>query len=288
MQAYSDLGRLSLGTIRCIREVLNYRSVTLAAERLGITQSAASQQIARFEKLSGIPIMTRIGGRMAVRSDKVAQLISTMIETADELSCVARDGGKTRLRLGICGYLATRYCLDMKRYRKLADEFDIHIGGPSELIEIYSRGELDIVVRPLFHHEPEVDLMTDLPMVWVAFDESRSGDLAQEDKPVPVILETHLSPYSYYVERPLKESRTPHHIVARVDNYLVRSRFVAEGLGCTSIPKFLTPSLPPAIKTVTNLPKVDNIRLGVIYNKKATSFKKAEGVLDASMEMLCD
>src|SRR5690606_3741782 len=200
-----NLERLSLGTIRCVREVLASKSVTVAAERIGISQSAVSQQIARFEKLSGIPVVARNGTKLTVCSDEVARLIFAIMEPIDTMRYIAlgKDAGK--LRLGLCDYLAARYCDDIDRYMKLNETFDVCIGRPSSIAEMFNDGGLDVVARPLFHHEGEVDIMVDVPLVWVAsngfkLDPGGNG----RPTPIPVILEATLSPYSYYAERSLR------------------------------------------------------------------------------------
>lgn len=273
MQVQVGLGRLSLGTIRCVREVLSYQSVSLAAERLGVTQSAVSQQLARFEKLTGIPVMTRNAGGLAVRGDEVGRLLAAMVEAADTLSRVAHGTGK--IRLGLCDDLAVRYCTSIARYRELGSEFDVHVGHPSGLAEMFGRGELDVVIRPLFHREIEMDLMTEVPLVWVTLKGK-----TESNAPASIILETHLSPYTYYTERPLREARIRYQVVAHVDDYLVRSHFVAQGLGSAAIPAFLLPALPGEVTRTQALPSPHSVRFGLFRNSKTISYRDAEAIFD--------
>lgn len=286
MSANASLERLSLGTIRCVREVLAFKSVTLAAERLGITQPAVSQQVARFEKLSGIPIIARHGNNLTVRSDAVAALITAIVEAEDTLRHIARGEDGSKPRLGMCDCFAAYHCHSIDRYLELGREFDIHVGRPSGLAEMFARGELDVVVRPLFHHEGDLDLTIDVPLIWVAASEPWTGGGGDPAEPVPVILETNLSPYSYYAERLLEEAHVPYKIVARVDDHLVRSHFVAAGLGCTAIPKFLMRSLPAATRAVARIPKTNRVRFGLSHNKKSIPYKHASDIFETFAEQL--
>ncbi|MCO6181015.1 LysR family transcriptional regulator [Ciceribacter sp. RN22] len=280
MGRYESLERLSLGTIRCVREVLACQSVSGAAERLGITQPAVSQQVARFEKLSGIPIITRNGNNFVVRSDAVAGLIATIVEAENTLRNIARGESRTKPRLGICDYIAAQYCYAIEQYTQLSRDFDIHVGRPASLIEMFNRGEIDVVVRGLFHHESATELMTEVPLVWVGACKPWTDQGSDPNEPLPVILETNQSPYAYYGERLLQEARTPYRVVARIDDHLVRSHFVAACLACTAIPKFLMRSLPAQTVKLPRIPNVAHVRFGLFYNKKSMPYKGAERIFD--------
>lgn len=280
MSSHEYLGKLSLGTIRCVREVLACKSVKGAAERLHITQPAVSQHIARFEKLSNIQIITRSGNSFAVRSDAVAELITTIVEAENSLRGIARGEAQSKPRLGICDYVAARYCHAIERYVDLGRELDIHIGRPSSLAEMFGRGELDVVVRPLFYHEQAPELTADVPLVWVGTAQSWIGKDGVHDEPIPVILETNQSPYSYYAERLLEDAQTPYTILARVDDQLVRSHFLAAGLGCTAVPKFLLRSLPRQAAKVSRIPSMAPVRFGLFHNNRTIPFKVAVSIFE--------
>ncbi|KXF77131.1 hypothetical protein ATN84_25580 [Paramesorhizobium deserti] len=282
------LERLSLGTIRCVHEVLACKSVTVAAERIGISQSAVSQQIARFEKLSGIPIIVRNGTKLTICSDEIARLIFTMMEPIDTMRCLSLGKEVGKLRLGVCNHIAAHYCRDIKRYVELGREFDVHIGRPSNISEMFNHGELDVVVRPLFHHEGELDLMFDVPLVWVASSgfEARSGGKVSAS-PLPVILEATLSPYSYYAERSLREAQISYKVTSRTDDNLVRMHLVSAGLGCTTIPKFAMATIGDEdIKTVDCIPATSKIRFGLFYNKKKLQYKQSNRIFEMMTETI--
>ncbi|MCY1740886.1 hypothetical protein [Ensifer sp. SL37] len=90
-------------------------------------------------------------------------------------------------------------------YLELGREFEIHVGRPAALVEMFTRGELDAAARPLFHYESAPDLVIELPLAFVrCADWSKAG---KRDEPLPVILETSQSPYSYYAKRLLSPRR---------------------------------------------------------------------------------
>ncbi|MCM2396684.1 LysR family transcriptional regulator [Rhizobium sp. S95] len=280
MRSKDHFGKLSLGTIRCVQAVFACKSVKGAAERLRLSQPAVSQHVARFEKLSKIQVISRSGNSFNVRSDAVAGLIASIVEAEDSLRGIARDEAHSKPRLGICDYVAARYCNAVDRCLDLSRELDIHIGRASSLAEMFGKGELDVVVRPLFFYENAPELTTEVPLVWVGRTLSSMGNESERDRPIPVILETNQSPYSHYAERLLEEARTPYTILARIDDHLVRSRFLAAGLGCTAVPEFLLRSLSGQAAKVSRIPRMAAVRFGVFHNNRTVTFKFAEKIFE--------
>ena len=95
-----DLQRLR--TFQVLSETLHFRH---AAERLGLTQSAVSQQIASLEKDLGAPLFERIGRRVFrtpagdVLAREVVKILSTVGRAREAVSAVSR-GDAGRLRVG--------------------------------------------------------------------------------------------------------------------------------------------------------------------------------------------
>ncbi|MNK88278.1 DNA-binding transcriptional regulator HcaR [compost metagenome] len=283
--------RLAIGTIRCVHEVLASKSVTIAAERIGVSQSAVSQQIARFEKLTGIAIVARNGAKMAVCSDEMARHVEAMMESIDAMRNAGRDKAENNLRLGMCDSIASYYCNDVEQYVKLNAGFQTHVGRPSGIADMFNSGDLDIVIRPLFHHEAEIDFMFEVPLIWAAsrkLEMRRNASACPE--PLPVILEATPSPFSYYAERFLRENQIDYKVVARTDDNLVRMRLLAAGIGCSAIPEFVFPTVSSAsvekILPVTESKRPNRVRFGLMYNKKNVTYKVAERAFEDIREKL--
>lgn len=66
MQALFPAGDLDIGMLPVLHALLETRSVTRAAERLGISQPAASRCLARLRESLGDPLMIRSGGGMVL------------------------------------------------------------------------------------------------------------------------------------------------------------------------------------------------------------------------------
>jgi DNA-binding transcriptional LysR family regulator len=93
---------LRLQTFRVLSETLHFRH---AAERLGITQSAVSQQIAALEKDLGAPLFERIGRRVyltaagRVLAEEAVKVLATVSRARDAVGAVSK-GDAGRLRVG--------------------------------------------------------------------------------------------------------------------------------------------------------------------------------------------
>lgn len=263
-------------------------SVTLAAERLGISQPAVSQHVARFEQLSGISVFGRNNDASVVRSEAAVKLLDAMFEVECAIGRIARCESPSRLRLGICDSVATRYCADVDLCLDLRQMFDIHVGHSSGLLYTFTRGELDLVLRPMFHNESEQDLMTTVPLVWVGPEGSSEDAARGSDVPVPVILNTSLSPYAHYAEQALSDSGVAHKTVARIDDHKLQFNLVTKGMGCALIPAFLDGSLPVAARTVSHLPTPTAVRFGLFRSRKSVGHARALDMFDMfRREILC-
>ncbi|RZS65972.1 DNA-binding transcriptional LysR family regulator [Agromyces ramosus] len=78
---------LDLQTVRVVRQVAEHGSLTAAAEALGYSQPAVSQQLRRFEERTGIALVERVGrGIRLTQSGRVlarhANAVATAIEAA--------------------------------------------------------------------------------------------------------------------------------------------------------------------------------------------------------------
>ncbi len=59
-----NLARIDLNLLVTFEALMDLRSVTLAADRLGRTQSAVSHALARLREQVGDPLLVKVGGRM--------------------------------------------------------------------------------------------------------------------------------------------------------------------------------------------------------------------------------
>jgi DNA-binding transcriptional LysR family regulator len=87
----SRLASVDLNLLVACDALLEERSVTRAAKRLKITQSAASHTLSRLRELFGDPLLVRAGNAM-VLSERAARLVEPVRDALDRVTAVLEQG----------------------------------------------------------------------------------------------------------------------------------------------------------------------------------------------------
>ena len=158
-----DITQLDIYSLECLRLVVDERSVTKAADRLGISQPSMSNVIARLRRITGDPLIIRRPDGMAPTAFAEA-LVMTSGAFLDRLRELATrhetfdPSTSTRafVLLAVDYITATIVSPLMKRVREDAPGVSI-IVGPLDLRnlrEILEKGEADFAIAPT-HTVPE-------------------------------------------------------------------------------------------------------------------------------------
>jgi DNA-binding transcriptional LysR family regulator len=153
---------IDLGRLRALHAVAQYGSVNRAAEVLGYTPSAVSQQLAKLERETRTTLIER-QGRGIVLTDAAQQLASTaarilaLVEDA-ELT-LDEQRGQVIGTLSIAAFpTAARGLLPAALVRLLHDHdrLDIQVRetDPFEAVAAVNRGEIDVAVVHDWHNTP--------------------------------------------------------------------------------------------------------------------------------------
>jgi len=175
--------------LRAFVSVADAGSFTAAADRLHMTQSTMSQQIARLEEAIGRDLVDRAARpvRLTVTGERLlghARRILTL--QSEALTLVAETSGTTSVRIGMPDDIATPemarvFAAFTKRHRQA--RLDVTTGLRSDLTRRYRAGELDIVV--LKEDTPNADAWASFaePIAWYTAVDAAS-DLPD---PVPLV-----------------------------------------------------------------------------------------------------
>ena len=154
--------------LRAFVAIADAGSFTAAADRLHMTQSTMSQQIARLEEAIGRELVDRAARpvRLTVTGERLLGHARRILALQSEvLSLVAETSGTTSVRIGMPDDIATpemaRTFAAFTRRHKEA-RLDVTTGLRSDLTRRYRSGELDIVV--LKEDTPSSDS-------WASFEE---------------------------------------------------------------------------------------------------------------------
>ncbi|ANH05451.1 LysR family transcriptional regulator [Shinella sp. HZN7] len=176
--------------LRAFVAIADAGSFTAAADRLHMTQSTMSQQIARLEEAIGRELVDRAARpvRLTVTGERLLGHARRILALQTEvLTLVAETSGTTSVRIGMPDDIATPEMAHafaaFARCHKEA-RLDVTTGLRADLTRRYRSGELDIVV--LKEDTPSADS-------WASFEEPIAWFIALDapaDLPDPVPLVT--------------------------------------------------------------------------------------------------
>jgi DNA-binding transcriptional LysR family regulator len=153
-----------------------------AAERLGYTQPAVSQQISALERIVGTPLFERLGGRSPVRLTAAGEMllaharavIARVRSAAADLRALA-SGEQGELRVGTLPSIGTKILprlLATFRAAWVGIEIVLHESRESaDLIRAVEAGDVDVTLIEIGQHEAgplEIRPLLDDPMVFMA------------------------------------------------------------------------------------------------------------------------
>lgn len=141
-------GAVELRHLLAFRAVAEHRSFGRAAESLGYTQGAISQQIGALEKALGVPLFRRPGGPRPVELTEGGRLllghadevVATLRRAADDLAGLR---GGTRGRLGIGAFQSVTVRLLPEVVQRLSNEL------PDLELDLFEHDDKDVLLRRL-------------------------------------------------------------------------------------------------------------------------------------------
>ncbi len=181
-----DLARLDWDLLRCFAAVIEHGSITLAAERLGMSQPTLSRQMAALEASLGAPLFERTGRRL--RPTTLAQAMQEPIDhmaaavnALAPLAAAQRDGLAGTVRISASEVVAA--CQLPPLLAELAQqhpEIDIELIASNRVDNLLER-EADIAVRMVAPRQGAVIArhLTDWPLGFFAHPDylARHGEV---------------------------------------------------------------------------------------------------------------
>ncbi len=183
---------LSLRHLRALAAVLDEGTYRRAADALGYSQAAITQQVAAAENALGSAVFLRHGGPRPMTltpfGQEIVPLIRDMLVRADELAAacrVLRQDGVTRLSIGTFQSVSTRLLpqvlADLRRDDPHVDIDVMESEDNDELIESLLTGRLDVtfLVGPVEHDRLAIrEVCTDPFVAMVSRDREIGGTVA--------------------------------------------------------------------------------------------------------------
>jgi DNA-binding transcriptional LysR family regulator len=249
----NDWAAIELRHLLALRAVAQHESFSRAAEDLGYTQSAISQQIAALERIVGQPLFQRPGGPRRVQPSEAGELllrhagavIDRLQSARADLAAFA-EGAKGSLRIGTYQSVSARILpAILGRFTARWPKVNINLRDSTDdddLLGLLDSGELDFA---FVMESPEVsgsfkttELLQD-PYVLLL----PAGSPLAGREPVPLrdleglrFVAYHSMACQRHVEASLRRSGIEANVVLRSSDNATVQQLVAAGLGVAIVP----------------------------------------------------
>lgn len=230
-------------TLQCFLAVAESGSFTRAAERVGRSQSAVSQQIAKLERLLGKALLTR-GKEISLTPEgeiflRYAKQIFALQREAIDLFREPELAGE--VRFGLPEDFASVFLADvLVEFVQIHPRIQLNIECDLtlNLFERFKRREFDMVLVKMSRPEDfpnGLDIWSE-PLEWVG-----EPDLADTGEPVPLVLSPQPCVYRASALRALQNAGQDWRVVFSSTSYAGTIAAVKASLGITVLPRNMVP-----------------------------------------------
>jgi len=289
---------IELRQLRALQAVAREGSFGRAAERLGFTQSAVSQQIAALEKAVGERLFDRPGGPRRVELTPAGQVllehadaISERVRSADDALRSLRAGEVGRLVVGSFQSVSVKVLPDViGRLRAERPGLTIRC-VENDLKEVLLQqlldGELDLtfmVERPDDPAFESVELCTD-PYVLLSPSTERRASVPLADLRGAPMIGYHVSSCQLLLETGLRRHGIQPDYVFRTNDNMAVQAMVRAGMGCAVQPYLAIDPADPDV-TISQLdPPLDPRVIALVRRRGRSLPPAAERFVELASEV---
>jgi len=272
-----------------------------AAERLGYTQSAVSQQIATLERVVGERLVERPGGPRAVSLTEAGRLllrhaeaIGARLEAAQADLAALRAGEMGSLRVGTYQSIGARVLPEvMRRFKLDRPAIELQLTAPTtdpELFAMVESGDIDLAfcALPLGEGPFEaLELMSDPYVLVVPGDHDlaarRSASLLDLDD-LPLI-GSGTCTSGFVIEEKLRQDGQELHYAFRSDDNGTVQGLVAAGYGVALVPLLSVMPGDPRVKVLGLEPAMPRRRISVAWHRDRHRSPAARTFVELAQEV---
>jgi DNA-binding transcriptional LysR family regulator len=296
---------LDLRHLVALKAIADEGSFGKAAERLGYTQSAISQQIATLERIVGLRLIERPGGPRPISLTEAGRILLRHADAIDaRLQAAKADmkaleaGDAGRLRIGTFQSVGTRVLPTLlRRFSETHPQVEVLLRESlheEELLEMVERGELDLTfwALPVSGAIYEsVELLTD-PYVLVV----PAGSALAALKRPPTLNEIALQPLIGFnhcastaqMEATLASTGREPKVVFRSDNNGTVQGLVGAGVGVSVAPRLTVDEDDPSIEVVDLRGRVPPRVIALVWHRDRHLTPAAEAFVETATSVCRD
>jgi DNA-binding transcriptional LysR family regulator len=284
--------------------VVETGTFTGAAEQLGYTQSAVSQQIARLERSVGAALLERPGGPRRVRLTPVgealalhARAVIDRLRAAQADIAAIRAGERGTLRVGTLQSVGTKVLPRLLRSFREAhpgiELVPVEIQDMAELPAGVEAGEFDLSFVPLPVPEGPFALrrLLDDPYVFMApsaAPEARLDSVTLRQVIRLPLIGIRDEIEALELETILRRTGSEPTFVFRSNDNPTIQGFVAAGLGYAVLPRLTVDEDDPEVVVLPISTPVPPRRLGIIWHVDRQLPQAAHRFVDLAVEVCAD
>jgi DNA-binding transcriptional LysR family regulator len=272
-----------------------------AAEKLGYTQSAISQQIATLERLVGERLIDRPGGSRPVTMTEAGRILLRHAESivarlkAAQADLAALSSGESgSLNIGTFQSVGAKILPEMlRRFRAAWPDVKIELGESHvdrELAEMVERGELDVAFVQLPLDNPSLETIEVLRDDYVLVTSADSPIGAGHRPTLREIAEQPLIGYrncratEILVDQLRATGREPHFVFRSDENGVVQG-IVASGIGIALVPRLAVDENDAAIRIVELGPRIAPRIVGIARHRDRYHSAAARAFVETALEV---
>jgi DNA-binding transcriptional LysR family regulator len=250
--------------LRTLLTVVDLRSFTKAAQKLGVTQPAVSAQIKRLQFLLGFDLLDKSapGVSLTEKGGCVVSQARRLLAINDQIVSLARGNGRGRLlRFGLPGdFVGLPLWQSLAAFRARWPDVRLHMKTccSSTLLHELEMGDIDVVVAmtsPQPHEMASHHWREDL--VWVRGPMSPINPT----QPLPLVSRGENCMFHRHMVAALETAGRSFEIVFTAGHVDELSRAVAAGLGLTALTRTLAD--PALICDDPSLPKLADLACSI-------------------------
>lgn len=167
------LPNLDMDALRTLLATQQLGSLNRAAERIGRSQSAVSQQMRKLEEQIGQPLFRRRGRGLVLTEsgDLILSYAQRILDLNDEALRAIRGASVAGVvRFGLPGDFAESWlpaALGQFKRTHPAVRVEIAVEGNGKLLERLDQGELDLALVMGYENRPDAERLATLQMTWI-------------------------------------------------------------------------------------------------------------------------
>jgi DNA-binding transcriptional LysR family regulator len=291
-----------LAALQAVADAGTFRG---AADRLGYTQSAISQQIATLERLTGAKLVERPGGPRAVSLTDAGRLvlrhaeaIMARLKAAEADVAAMLDGDAGTLRVGTFQSVGSRIVPNLlRRFGAAWPGVDVELeesAADPVLLTAVERGELDLTfAMPPLPEGPfaMADLMRDPWVLLVPHDSpltTRRDPLPLRDVASLPLIAPRLCASLEQIHAHFRSRGLEPNYVYHLDENNIVHGMVAAGAGIALIPKLAVDKNDERVVMLELGPKVPPRDIAIVWHRDRYRLPAAEAFVELAQEVCAE